>query len=53
MPASSAVVAAALPDVKVTLRDVNPFPGVISILRRPNNVVMLFSSGEWAPADCR
>ncbi|KAI5829788.1 MFS general substrate transporter [Schizophyllum commune Tattone D] len=41
----SAVVAAALPDVKVTLRDVNPFPGVISILRRPNNVVMLFSSG--------
>ena len=43
----SAVVAAALPDVKVTLRDVNPFPGVISILRRPNNVVMLFSSGEW------
>lgn len=45
--ADGGAVVAALPDVKVTLRDVNPFPGVISILRRPNNVVMLFSSGEW------
>ncbi|KAI5894417.1 MFS general substrate transporter [Schizophyllum commune H4-8] len=43
--ADGGAVVAALPDVKVTLRDVNPFPGVISILRRPNNVVMLFSSG--------
>ncbi|KAL1741936.1 major facilitator superfamily domain-containing protein [Schizophyllum fasciatum] len=40
-----AAVVAALPTVKVTLRDVNPFPGVVSIMRRPNNVVILFSSG--------
>ncbi|TRM68571.1 major facilitator superfamily domain-containing protein [Schizophyllum amplum] len=40
-----AVVVTTLPSVKITLRDVNPLPGVLAIVTRPNNLVMLFASG--------
>ncbi|KAJ7146019.1 major facilitator superfamily domain-containing protein [Mycena epipterygia] len=39
------VVAAALPVIKLTLRDVNPFKPLWQVLRRTNNLVILFASG--------
>ncbi|KAJ6469053.1 major facilitator superfamily domain-containing protein [Mycena vitilis] len=39
------VAAAALPDIKLTMRDVNPFKPLWLVLRRLNNFVILFASG--------
>ncbi|KAJ6520628.1 major facilitator superfamily domain-containing protein [Mycena vulgaris] len=36
---------AALPDIKLTMRDVNPLKPLLHVLRRRNNVVILFASG--------
>ncbi|KAJ7619375.1 vacuolar DHA amino acid exporter [Roridomyces roridus] len=36
---------AVLPVVKLSLRDVNPFPPIWIVLRRMNNLVILFASG--------
>ncbi|KAF7373494.1 Vacuolar DHA amino acid exporter [Mycena sanguinolenta] len=36
---------AALPDIKLTLRDVNPLKPLWLVLRRVNNLVILFASG--------
>ena len=33
-------------DVKLSLADVNPFPPLLKILARSNNLAILFSSGE-------
>ncbi|KAJ7670507.1 vacuolar DHA amino acid exporter [Mycena rosella] len=38
-------VAAALPVIKLTMRDVNPFKPLRQVLRRTNNLVILFASG--------
>ncbi|KAJ7115557.1 vacuolar DHA amino acid exporter [Mycena crocata] len=40
-----AVAAAALPVIKLTLRDVNPLKPLWQVLRRMNNLVILFASG--------
>ena len=37
-----------LPAIELSLRDVNPFKPLITILRRWNNVVMLIASGKSA-----
>ncbi|KAJ7468471.1 major facilitator superfamily domain-containing protein [Mycena latifolia] len=44
-PAPAPAVAAALPTIKLTLRDVNPYRPLRQVLRRTNNLVILFASG--------
>jgi hypothetical protein len=35
-------------EIRPTLRDVNPFPTMLSIFKRPTNALILFSSGTSA-----
>lgn len=36
------------PEVRVSFRDINPFKPIGKILRRKNNLPILFASGEYA-----
>ena len=36
--------------VTLSLADVNPFPPLFKILKRPNNLAILFASGECPPS---
>ncbi|PPR05871.1 hypothetical protein CVT24_006625 [Panaeolus cyanescens] len=44
-PTSSAPVQLSMDDVKVSIIDVNPFKPLLEVLRRKNNLVILFASG--------
>ena len=35
-----------LKDIGLTLKDVNPFPTILTLLARPNNLTILFASGR-------
>ncbi|KAF7326635.1 Vacuolar DHA amino acid exporter [Mycena venus] len=41
-----------LPDIKLTMRDVNPFKPLWLVLRRTNNLVILFASGPMFAFNC-
>lgn len=45
--AKPALTEACTPEIKVTLKDVNPFTPIGKILRRKNNLPILVASGEY------